>query len=1033
MKIYELHLKNCKCYEDKIINFQEGINFISGVNGAGKTTIIEAIGLVLFNYLPYNSKQFVRDGKKSGEIQILIEAKDERLYRIIRKFNKTSKSVKWEVYDEETKTTLDELHGSDDVSLWIKESIGVDPEDSLEKIFEQVIAVDQGLFAAPFLETNANRKRIFDEILKVEGYRQAFEKSRSLKNFIDGEEKELQTKAQYLEEEIIKVPAIEEEIAKKIDEQKAEAKKYELAQQKQQELEKKETEWTKLKEAREAKNNKKKLLEQKLISLKENIESLEKQKEEAKRARKIVEETKETYKRYQQNQVELKKWEEKKKAKDTLKAELEKKEKAYYTEEKGIEVESKNNEAIEKELAKKLKELQKETEDTSKKLEEIEKDQKEVAFWGGKTKEARELYDALRNWFDNKHKLVTGVSYELQGIEESEVQIEEIKERLKDLPQREKDLTVLSALLEKGEGLLQEKSSLEARREALKQNEIHLTEGRCPIIQEPCPSQKVAGDLSGYFAKELTEIKTELEELKEKLELQKEQRKKYEKLNTQIVLAKDEEKRMKDLAKTREDKIKGLRLLLESFSLKEIIGIIQKVQSEYLKLESLNKEINPWLQSKDFITQDSFTFEGLEDKECLALLSEMEGTTLDDTKLIRTWLTKWDQLEVEKERWLEKGQDEVKEFRQWLIDIYQDINSRVQKVRQHEGYCLKEIKDYESQVEGLKKKKAELETRRDNLESLKDKISKLKEGLEQFAGVEDKVDTLKKELERDQEYYDKYKENKQTSERLEKIVQDIKKYHFEAEEITKKIEGLIIELKELLSKYDSEKHEELKKELREVTTKVTELKFSLEQIKQVMDQLKEQLDTLLKKKEEWEENKKKLLVKKKTKELTLTIRDTLKNAADPIAQVYRQHLSAQANEIYRHVSNENVQVEWASEYELQLKDNHNSKERIRVFKQLSGGEQMTAALAIRLALMKMLSDVKVGFFDEPTTNLDADRRQNLATTIQNSTKGFEQIFVISHDDAFDALTENTISLEKDDGYGTKVNASRDGSRLPGKK
>src|SRR5690554_5587623 len=131
MKILQLHLKNCKCYEEKTIRFQDGINFISGVNGAGKTTIIEAIGFALFNYLPYSARQFVRDGKKSGEIQVLLEAKDERLYRIIRKFNKASKSVKWEVYDEQTDACLDELHGQEDVSRWIKENIGIDADDRL--------------------------------------------------------------------------------------------------------------------------------------------------------------------------------------------------------------------------------------------------------------------------------------------------------------------------------------------------------------------------------------------------------------------------------------------------------------------------------------------------------------------------------------------------------------------------------------------------------------------------------------------------------------------------------------------------------------------------------------------------------------------------------------------------------------------------------------------------------------------------------------------------------------------------------------
>jgi len=37
-----------------------------------------------------------------------------------------------------------------------------------------------------------------------------------------------------------------------------------------------------------------------------------------------------------------------------------------------------------------------------------------------------------------------------------------------------------------------------------------LLEGRCPIIQEPCPSPKVDGDLSDFFAKELAEIEAEL-------------------------------------------------------------------------------------------------------------------------------------------------------------------------------------------------------------------------------------------------------------------------------------------------------------------------------------------------------------------------------------------------------------------------------------------------------------------------------------------------------------------------------------------
>ena len=156
-------------------------------------------------------------------------------------------------------------------------------------------------------------------------------------------------------------------------------------------------------------------------------------------------------------------------------------------------------------------------------------------------------------------------------------------------------------------------------------------------------------------------------------------------------------------------------------------------------------------------------------------------------------------------------------------------------------------------------------------------------------------------------------------------------------------------------------------------------------------------------------------------ELTQALRGILRDAADPIAHQFRQYISHLATDIYRQVSNENVRVQWASEYEVQLVDHQGGAERIRVFKQLSGGEQMTAALAIRLAMMRLFSRVGVGFFDEPTSNLDGERRQSLALAIQSATEGFEQLFVISHDDTFDSVTENVIALQKDQGVGTIVN------------
>lgn len=77
---------------------------------------------------------------------------------------------------------------------------------------------------------------------------------------------------------------------------------------------------------------------------------------------------------------------------------------------------------------------------------------------------------------------------------------------------------------------------------------------------------------------------------------------------------------------------------------------------------------------------------------------------------------------------------------------------------------------------------------------------------------------------------------------------------------------------------------------------------------------------------------------------------------------------------------------------------------------------MSAALAVRLALLKVLGQLDIAFFDEPTTNMDAQRRQRLAESITNL-RSFEQLFVISHDDTFEQVTENIIRVERHAGSG----------------
>lgn len=141
-------------------------------------------------------------------------------------------------------------------------------------------------------------------------------------------------------------------------------------------------------------------------------------------------------------------------------------------------------------------------------------------------------------------------------------------------------------------------------------------------------------------------------------------------------------------------------------------------------------------------------------------------------------------------------------------------------------------------------------------------------------------------------------------------------------------------------------------------------------------------------------------------EATAFIRDTLKEAAPRVARNYVHHVSIEANQMFREITGKGeCTLKWCEDYSITLEEEGYE----RPFISLSGGEQMSAALAVRLAILKQLSDIRIAFFDEPTTNMDETRRENFAQQISRITN-FDQLFVISHDDTFDHYVDHVIAL-----------------------
>jgi exonuclease SbcC len=159
---------------------------------------------------------------------------------------------------------------------------------------------------------------------------------------------------------------------------------------------------------------------------------------------------------------------------------------------------------------------------------------------------------------------------------------------------------------------------------------------------------------------------------------------------------------------------------------------------------------------------------------------------------------------------------------------------------------------------------------------------------------------------------------------------------------------------------------------------------------------------------QWQEELRAQQKLKRLDEATEFMRETLKKAGPEVTKSYVAHISVEANQLFREVTGEAGRtLRWTSDYEIVVEEGGYE----RSFVNLSGGEQVAAALAVRLALLKQLSDIRVAFFDEPTVNMDAERRENLARQIGQVTH-FDQLFVISHDDTFEETVDHVLVLSR---------------------
>lgn len=129
-------------------------------------------------------------------------------------------------------------------------------------------------------------------------------------------------------------------------------------------------------------------------------------------------------------------------------------------------------------------------------------------------------------------------------------------------------------------------------------------------------------------------------------------------------------------------------------------------------------------------------------------------------------------------------------------------------------------------------------------------------------------------------------------------------------------------------------------------------------------------------------------------------------------------IAARANRIFGHLHDQPAQLVWGESYEVRLRQGTAEYP----FRSMSGGEQMSAALAIQMAMARDFAGSRFCIFDEPTVHLDEGRRARLAAAIRTAQAeaGFTQVFVVSHDETFGPFVDHAVRLRKTAAQGTEV-------------
>ena len=401
------------------------------------------------------------------------------------------------------------------------------------------------------------------------------------------------------------------------------------------------------------------------------------------------------------------------------------------------------------------------------------------------------------------------------------------------------------------------------------------------------------------------------------------------------------------------------------------------------------------------------------------------------------------------------------------VGLKNDFESKIEKVDLAVNGTQKKIQELSNQVASLKEKQmiaAKLQLHDNKCPVCDSKVEKLnplfqEEHLkEELISIQQQIVTTKKEQEmynnKRTEFVEKLQNARDAEsllkahsinneEELTKIKEEIKVKKTNVQKIPLSSNSNLLEIAQidLHSKTIFENILKLEEETKGFNQSVfTNLKSSINKKQTNLSQIDQQLGAIMEKISKHEEQIK--IIQKVTTELkdvkeyiiqldsiqsNIFSRDGL--VATSLRSWALNTISAKASE-YLTLLNTKIQRMQLSEKVRDITITCYSKKEMLDLESLSGGEQVSVALALRLGMAKLLgsSNLNLMILDEPTTHLDAERKKSLVevlsqlSNISNSEMAM-QFIIITHDSEIfeDSTVEKIYKFESTE-QGSKVTA-----------